>query len=662
TLEFVGRADAQVKVRGFRIELGEVEAALAKLPAVREAVVVAREDGPGGKRLVGYVVPRDGVQTDSVALRAALKETLPEYMVPSAVVVLPALPLTSNGKVDRKALPAPGLAMSTGRPDFVAPRTQTETLLAGVWSAVLGVEQVGLSDNFFELGGHSLLATQAISRIRAAFGVEFPLRDLFDAATLAELAVRVDRAVLAGQGPQIPPLVPVPRTGDLPVSLAQQRLWFLDQLDPNSALYNLPGILALEGTLDVSALERALTELARRHEALRTTFREGPGGPVQVIHPSTPVKPVVTDLSSVPAAQRHEETLRRVREEALRPFSLSRGPLLRAELLKLAEREHVLVLNVHHIVSDGWSLGVMVRELAQLYAAFTEGRPSPLPEPPVQYADFAAWQRSWLRDAVLDEQLRWWSEQLAGAPRTLELPTDRPRPAVQTSRGASSRVSLPADLSDALEALCRREGVTPFMALLAAFQLLMGRYTGQSDVLVGSVVAGRERGELEGVLGFFVNTLPLRARLSGTDTFRSLLTQVRDTTLGAFAHQSVPFERLVEALRVERNLSRPPLMQAMFALQNAPMPTLRLPGLSLRGMQVEDKPVKFELELNLWRSADGYSGPLDYNADLFEPETIARMAEHFRALVEALVSRPEAPLASASLLSDTERRQVLVDW
>ncbi|WP_163997839.1 non-ribosomal peptide synthase/polyketide synthase, partial [Pyxidicoccus caerfyrddinensis] len=662
TLDYLGRADAQVKVRGFRIELGEVESALAKLPAVREAVVVAREDGPGGKRLVGYVVAHEGFQTDSAALRAALKETLPEYMVPSAVVVLDAMPLTSNGKVDRRALPAPDLAATGGRPDFVAPRTETEALLAGIWSAVLGVEPVGLSDNFFELGGHSLLATQAISRMRAAFNVELPLRDLFDAATLAELAVRVDRAVQAGHGQQVPPLVPVPRTGDLPASLAQQRLWFLDQLDPDSPLYNLPFALVLEGAVDVGALERALTELVRRQEALRTTFREAPEGPVQVVQPTMPVPVPVVDLTSVPEDQRRQQARLRVREEALRPFSLSRGPLLRSALLKLSEREHVLVFIVHHIVSDGWSMGVMVRELAALYVAFSGGQPSPLPELPVQYADFAAWQRGWLRDEVLEEQLGWWRKQLTDVPRTLELPTDRPRPAVQTSRGASTMVRLPVQQAEALEALCRREGVTPFMALLGAFQLLMARYSGQSEVLVGSVVAGRDRSELESLVGFFVNTLPLRARLSPSESYRSLLAQVRDTTLGAFAHQSVPFERLVEALRVERNLSRPPLVQVMFVLQNAPMPTLRLPGLFLSAMPVEDKPVKFELELNLFRTADGYGGPLEYNADLFDPATAERMAEHFRALVESLVARPEASLDSVSMLADTERKQVLVEW
>ncbi|NPC76705.1 non-ribosomal peptide synthase/polyketide synthase, partial [Pyxidicoccus fallax] len=660
TLEFVGRADAQVKVRGFRIELGEVESALAKLPEVREAVVVAREDGPGGKRLVGYVVPREGMTADSAALRAALKTSLPEYMVPSAVVVLPALPLTSNGKVDRRALPAPDQSANSGRPDFVAPRTQTETLLAGVWSTVLGVPRVGLSDNFFELGGHSLLATQAISRIRAAFGVELPLRDLFDSTTLAELAVRVDRAVLAGQGPQVPPLVPVPRTGELPLSLAQQRLWFLDQLDPGSAFYNLPGTLHLTGTLDADALRRGLTELVRRHEALRTTFREGPSGPVQVIHPATPVPLPVTDLSEQPEARR--DVARWVRDEALRPFDLTRGPLLRAALLRLGAQEHVLVLTQHHIVSDGWSMGVVVRELAALYLAFSEGRPSPLPELSVQYADFAAWQRGWLRDDMLDHQLRWWRERLAGAPQALELPTDRPRPAVQTSRGGARPVLLPVPLAEALEAFCRREGITPFMALLAAWHLLLSRHTGQEDLLVGTVLAGRDRGELEGLVGFFVNTLPLRARVSGSDTVRSLLARERESVLGAFTYQSVPFERLVEAVKVERDLSRPPLVQATFVLQNAPVPTLSLPGLTLRAQPVDDSPVRFELELGLWRTAEGFSGQLSYNADLFEADTVSRMAEQFRVLVEGIVARPEATLASLSLLTEAERQRVLVDW
>ncbi|WP_164002944.1 non-ribosomal peptide synthetase, partial [Pyxidicoccus caerfyrddinensis] len=660
TLDFVGRADAQVKVRGFRIELGEVESALAKLPAVREAVVVAREDGPGGKRLVGYAVVQEGTQTDGAALRAALKGVLPEYMVPSAIVVLPTMPLTSNGKVDRKALPAPDLAASTGRPDFIAPRTPTETQLAGIWSAVLGVEPVGLSDNFFELGGHSLLATQAISRIRAAFGVELPLRELFDSTTLADLAMRVDRAVLAGQGPQVPALVPVPRTGELPVSLSQQRMWFLDQLEPGSAFYNLPVALSMTGTLDASALQRGLTELVSRHEILRTTFREGANGAIQVIHPAASVPLPVTDLSGHPDAR--QDIGRWVREEGLRPFDLTRGPLLRAALLRLGAQEHVLVLTQHHIVSDGWSMGVVVRELAEIYRASIEGRPARLPELPVQYADFAAWQRGWLRGDVLDGQLRWWRERLAGAPLALELPTDLPRPAVQTSRGAARPVVLPVPLAEALEAFCRREGITPFMALLGTFHLLLSRYTGQEDLLVGTVLAGRERGELESLVGFFVNTLPLRARVSGTDTVRALLTQERESVLGAFTYQSVPFERLVETLKVERDLSRPPLVQATFVLQNAPVPELSLPGLTLRPRPVDESPVRFELELGLWRTAEGYSGYLSYNADLFAPETIARMGEHFRVLAEGLIANPEAPLSSLSMMTEAERRQVLVDW
>ncbi|MFL5356592.1 amino acid adenylation domain-containing protein [Archangium sp.] len=656
-LEFLGRADAQVKVRGIRIEPGEVEAALLHHPSVREAVVVAREDSPGQPRLVAYLVPDEGQSLETASLRAALKEQLPEYMLPSAFVSLPVLPLTSSGKVDRKALPAPeGLSPQSA---FVPPEGEVELALAADWASLLGVERVGRHDNFFELGGHSLLATQLISRVRSTFGVELPLNALFENPTVATLATKVERA---GRALQAPPLVSVPRGGPLPLSFAQQRLWFLDQLEPGSALYNIPAAVRLEGALDVSALERSFGELVRRHEALRTTFTSHQGQPVQVISPASDVHLTVIDLQLVPQGEREAQMLTRANDEARRPFDLATGPLLRTLLFQLGPREHVLLLTMHHIVSDGWSIGVLIRELAALYEAFSTGKPTSLPEPGLQYADYAAWQRQWLQDEALEQQLAFWRKQLEGAPAALELPTDHPRPGVPSSRGASHPVRLPGALSESLKALGQRDGATPFMVLLAGFQALLGRYSGQDDVCVGTPIAGRRHAELESMLGCFVNTLVLRGRPSADLTFRELLAQVRETTLAAYAHQDLPFEKLVDALQPERQLGRSPLFQVMFVLQNAPASALSAPGLILRQVDMEGWKSTFELTFSLMETAEGFAGFIEYSTDLFEASTIERMAGHFQRLLEGVTALPERRLADVPLLSAEEQRKLLVEW
>ncbi|HEX5746349.1 MAG TPA: amino acid adenylation domain-containing protein, partial [Archangium sp.] len=656
-IEFLGRIDNQVKVRGFRIELGEVESVLAQHPQVRETVVVVREDVPGDKRLVAYVVANDAAPEAS-ALRSWMKERLPEYMVPPAYVVMEALPLSPNGKVDRKSLPAPEQAQT----EYVAPRNETERLLAQLWSEVLGVARVGIHDSFFDLGGHSLLATQLLSRLRATFQVELPLRSLFEATSIAALALKLEEALRAGQGVQAPPLTRVSREGSLPLSFAQQRLWFLDQLQPGSSFYNIPTAVRLEGALDVPALERALHELVRRHESLRTTFHTHQGQPVQVISADGSLLLQVEDLRSLPSAEREAEAQRRTLAYALRPFDLGRGPVLRALLLRLDEHQHVLVLTMHHIVSDGWSMGVLVREMAALYETFSQGRPSPLPELPVQYADYSAWQRDWLQGEVLEQQLGWWRQQLADAPRALELPTDKSRPPVQTHRGATCRVLLPLPLSLAVKSLAQREGATPFMVLLAAFQVLMSRYSGQDDISVGSPIAGRNRGEVEGLIGFFVNTLVLRSRLSPQQSFRELLARVRETTLGAYAHQDVPFEKLVEELQPERDQSRSPLFQVMFTVQNSPMPELAAQGLKLKPLTLEADTAKFDLTLTMMETDQGFTGDLEYNTDLYEASRARRMLGHLRLLLEGIVAAPERKLHELPLLGATERQQVLVDW
>ncbi|HYH81285.1 MAG TPA: amino acid adenylation domain-containing protein, partial [Longimicrobium sp.] len=661
-IEYLGRLDEQVKIRGFRIEPGEIEAALRRHDGVRECVVVVRDDQPGDRRLVAYMVA-DPDAMDAAALREHLRRGLPEYMVPSAFVALDALPLSPNGKLDRKALPAPELAADADR--YVAPRTPVEEVLAGIWAEVLGGRRIGATDNFFELGGHSLLATLVMARVREVLGVRAPLRTLFERPTVAELAEQVEALRRKG-GPQLPPIVPVPREGPLPLSFAQERLWFLDQLQPGMAQYNVPTALRLEGRLDVPALERALAEVVRRHEAPRTTFRQAGSGPVQVVAPFAGWALVVEDLSALEPAAREAAAARRIADDAARPFDLAAGPLFRASLLRLADEDHLLLMCMHHVVTDWWSGELVLRELSALYGAFRERRSSPLAEPAVQYADFAVWQRAQLAGAALDGQLAWWRARLAGAPELLALPTDHPRPAVQSYRGAAEPVALPPELLEALAAVGRREGATPYMAVLAAWQALLGRYAGTDDVVVGSAVAGRTHRELEGVLGFFSNTLVLRTDLSGDPAFRDLLHRVRDTTLGAYDHQEVPFDRLVAELRPERSLSYSPLFQVMFAFGtydgtgDGTVGTLA--GLRIRGAGVPETSAKFDLNLAVAASAAGLRGMLAYRTDLFDAATIRRMVEHLGRVLRQVADDPGVRLSGLSLVDEDERRMLVEEW
>ncbi|MBZ4377474.1 non-ribosomal peptide synthetase, partial [Corallococcus sp. AS-1-6] len=656
-LEYLGRIDFQVKVRGFRIELGEIEAALRRAPGLKDAVVVAKGE-TADKRLVAYVTARDGHSLDSEALKVHLRQQLPEYMVPSALLVLDALPLNSNGKVDRKALPEPGnLARSS---DFIAPRTDTEAQLSALFSEVLRVERVGIRDDFFALGGHSLLATQLVSRVRVAFAVELPLRALFESPTVEALATKLDSAQRSEQ--RLPALRPSSTERALPLSFAQQRLWFLDQLSPGDASYNIPTALRLTGRVDVESLRRAFEALVARHESLRTTFLEDQGQATQRIHaPAAWTLPLI-DVSNLPEAQRESEAQRRVAEDARQPFHLERGPLLRTSLVRLWEEEHLLLVTMHHIVSDGWSMGVLVRELVTLYAAFTQGTSPALAPLPLQYADFAAWQRQWLQGETLDAQLGYWKQKLAGAPAALELLTDHPRPSIQSHAGAALSVQLPPETSQSLKTLARREGATPFMVLLAGFQLLLSRYAAQDDVSVGTPIAGRTQAETEGLIGFFVNTLVLRAHVEPKATFRELLAQVRGTTLAAYEHQHLPFEKLVEALQPVRDPSRSPLFQVMFALQNAPSEDLRVPGLTFQQLESGTRSAKFDLTLTLQDSAQGFVGWLEYSTALFEQSTVERMLHHLRTLLESVAARPEQALSELPLLSGEERQRILVDW
>ena len=664
-IEFLGRLDHQVKVRGYRVELGEVEAALNEYPAVRETVVVARDDQAYGKRLVAYIVSAESPNAPSIEeLRSFLKARLPDYLLPSAFVFLERLPLTPSGKVNRRALPAPDPAQRTVGETFVAPRTPAEELLAGIWAQVLKIERVGIHDNFFELGGHSLLATQLVSRVREVFGVELPVRAIFESPTVAGLVGAKQALPFATASP----LRPIAHTSPLPLSFAQQRLWFLDRLEPGSAVYNIPIGIRLSGPLNLSALEHSLNTIVQRHEALRTTFEMNAGQPCQVIKSEQPIVLTCLSLAALPPPEREVEVQRLAREEAAQPFDLTRGPLLRATILDLAEDERVLLLTMHHIVSDGWSMNVLIREMAALYPAWatSESAESLLPPLPIQYADFAGWQREQLQGQILDEQLTYWKEHLSGIPALLQLPTDRPRPPIRTYRGASYSGRLPQSLSAALAQLSRREGVTLFMTLLAAFQVLLARYSGHAsrDIVVGSPIANRNRAEIEGLIGFFVNTLVLRTDLSGQPTFRELLKRVREVTLGAYAHQDLPFEQLVEALQPERTMSHSPLFQVMLVLQNQPLATEAetWAGLTMEPLEIKSNVAKFDLTVTLLETPQGLSGRVEYSTDLFDPATIERLWSHFQTLLEGSVANPEQRLGTLPLLSEAERQRLVWEW
>ncbi len=659
-IEILGRIDQQVKIRGVRIELGEIEAALERAPAVRAAAVLARPDRTGESTLMAWVAV-DGPPPGVAELRDFLRRQLPEVMVPALFTFVEALPLNANGKLDRKALARTEAAAASAEAPCEAPRTPTEEILTELWLEVLGRDRIGVCESFFDLGGHSLRATQVMSRVREVLGVDLPVRALFEAPTVALLAARIERA--RGSVPPAPPIVAVPRQGELPLSFAQQRLWFLDRLEPESPAYHVPAAARLDGPLAPGVLTSALGQLARRHEALRTTFPESDGVPFQRIagdfHPFLPV----IDLEGLPAAARETEALRVATAEARRPFDLAAGPLVRSRLLRLGRREHILSATLHHIVSDGWSIELLLGELARLYGAIARGEPALLPELPVQPADHAVWQRAWLTGDVLAAQLAYWRGQLAGAHWELNLPRDRPRTAARQPRGASLPLHLRHGLAAALAGLSRREGTTLFMTLLAALQVTLGRLAGQDDVLVGTPIAGRNRRELEGLIGFFVNTLVLRADLRGEPPFRAFLARIRQAALDAYAHQDLPFERLVEELAQERDAGRSLLLQVMLALQNPPRARSGdTSGPAITPLVLKMGAAKFELSLTIEERADGLAGSLDYDAGLYDAATAQRLLGHFGVLLAGCVRDPGVRLSELPLLAPEERHQLLVEW
>ncbi len=658
-LEYLGRADQQVKVRGYRIELGEIEASLSGHPGVRENVVVIRESGLD-RRVVAYVAPRPGMEINEEQLREYLQEHLPRYMVPSQFVVLKSLPKTPNGKIDRKALPDPMRSGVKGR----GPQNETEEKVAAIWAQVIHVEQVGVEENFFDLGGHSLLATQVMSRIRQRFDVDLPLRVMFEAPTVAELAEQVKRA-RSGKREAGPALVAVGREVQPPLSFAQQRLWFLAQMKEARDAYHIPFGVLLQGELNHRALRQVLDAIVARHEMLRTRFVVVGEEPVQVIAAAEESSFHLLEYDLPSSANMQAELKREVEQEARASFDLEAGPLIRGRLIRLQEREHVLLITMHHIISDGWSLGVLLKELGLLYAAYVQGRQSPdvLPELAVQYADYTAWQRNWIKGDIARQQEEYWKARLAGAPGLLELPVDRGRPAQQNYAGGSIRLVLDKELTAGLKELGRKRSTTLYTTLLAAWASLLGRLAGQPEVVVGTPVANRGQAEIEGLIGFFVNTLAMRLDVQAKRTVAELLEAAKEEVLAGHQHQELPFEQVVDLLHPVRSLAYSPLFQVMFAWQNLEQATLEMPGLEVKPLpSVPSVTAKFDLTLVLGETAETVTGDLEYATALFEQRTIDRYRDYFQRLLAGMIRDENQAIGSLSLLSEAERHTVVEGW
>lgn len=674
-IEFLGRLDDQVKIRGYRVEFGEIEAVLRQHAAVREGVVMAREDQTGDRKLVAYLVPRSGQQPTISLLRGYLQANLPDYMVPSSFVMLEALPLMPNGKLDRKALPAPEVARSMLDAAFVAPRTSMEEAITKIWADVLGLKQIGVHDNFFDLGGHSLFAMRVIARIRDRLEVKLPLSALFDTPTVAELAQTLSKhgtahdlekrtSRLESQGTTASSMLAIPQReegSDLPVSFAQQRLWFLEQLQPGNAFYNVVRGARLQGPLYVEALQRALDAVVVRHEVLRTRLVASEGTPQQVVDLPRSVQVRQVDLSDQenPSVHSLEQLLR---EESRQPFDLAQDLMLRALLVRLAPEEHALLLVGHHIAIDGWSLPILYRDLATFYEAFSNEEVPALPDLPVQYADFAVWQRQWLRGGVITRQRDYWKGQLQGMPPLLKLPADFPRPTVQTFRGAQQALAFPTALAQELRTLSRREGVTLFMTLLAAYTVLLAYYSDETDITIGVNTAGRSQVETEDLIGFFTNMIALRSDLSGNPTFREVLGRVRATALEGYAHQDVPFEMVIEAVQPRRDPSYTPLFQTVFSLQDAAASALEIPGLASIPIQVDNKTAKFDLVLDVIDNGGALHGLLEYNTDLFKSETAVQLLKHYADLLNLFIEQPNVSINSLlESLSETHKQEQMAE-
>ena len=662
-IEFLGRTDHQVKIRGFRIELEEVEAVLEQHPATRSSIVLATDNGTQDKYLVACILTRQGMSPTMRELRSYLREKLPDYMIPQRFLLLDEFPRTPHGKVDRRGLLALAGKGAEEEREYEGLLTGEEEYLLALCEELLGVRGLSLSDNFFEVGGHSLMGTQLVARLRQSLQIEVPLRALFEVQSLGAVAERIKQARAAARGVGIPPLRRRSGADGRPqrLSFAQQRLWFLEQLTPGTAAYNMRSVIRLRGELDRAALERSLNEIVRRHETLRTRFAMVGGEPVQVVAAELRLELAVESLQHLAGAELERQWRQVARAEGRRAFDLERGPLLRARLLELGGAEHLLLLTMHHIISDGWSLSIVARELGSLYEAYRQGQESPLAELQLQYGDYAEWQREWLQGEVQAEQLGYWERELAEL-GVMQLPTDRVRPAVPSYQGASYSLVLEPELSEQVRQASAASGVTLFMMLLGAFAVQLWRYSGAGEVVVGTPIANRQEVGLEELIGFFVNTLVLRVKVDGEESYRELLGRVREVALAAYAHQDVPFERVVEELQPTRDLSRNPLFQVLFVLQNVPQTIIRLPHLSLADAEPAVDSTRFDLELHVWDRPEGLRCVWIYRTELYEGSSIERMAGHYRELVAQIMAHPELPISRLQYLSEAERKQVLGEW
>ncbi|HEY7415994.1 MAG TPA: condensation domain-containing protein, partial [Ktedonobacteraceae bacterium] len=598
-------------------------------------------------------------------LYAYLKQHLANYMVPSAIVVLETLPLLSNGKINKHALPEPKVYISTSR-GYVAARNPIERRIAAIWESVLHVQAVGIHDNFFTIGGHSLLAMQVISRLCDEFQQDIPLQTLFDAPTSAELAEKLRSTMPVSQAARIARIQPVERKGSLPLSFSQERLWFIDQFTNGSPLYNEYMFIRIKGELQHEAVKDCFTQIVQRHETLRTNFIEQEGKPIQIIAEQQELDFSLIDLTHYAVDIKEKQAISKTQEVIGCSFDLRTDRLFQVVLLQLDVQEHFLLLNMHHIVSDGWSMSVLWRDFADLYTAHIQQEPCKLPPLPIQYADYAVWQRNCMQGDYLQQQLSYWERHLQGALPKLNLPIDHPRPAKQSFRGAQYYVTIPNRLYRELQILSQHEGVTLFMALLASWNVLLARYSGQKDILIGTLIAGRTRLEIENLAGYFVNSLVMRTNLSNSPTFKEVLRRVREVTLGAFMHQDVPIEKVLEKLQLERDVSQNTLFQVLFILQNATTPLQPITGLQTKVREIDNGTAKFDLLINLEELADGLRLGLEYSTDLFERSTITRMAEHWRTLLESIVKNSdqiieEIPVWSEMIdLDDDEMDELFV--
>ncbi|MBD2493305.1 non-ribosomal peptide synthetase [Nostoc sp. FACHB-280] len=672
-IEFVGRVDNQVKIRGFRIELGEVEAALHQHPDIQQAVVIVREDVPGDKRLVGYIVPQPESGVNATTVKRFLEEKLPTYMVPAALMMLDSLPLTPNGKLDRRSLPAPARTRPDLEEAFIAPRNPVEEKLATIWAELLGLDVVGINDNFFCLGGHSLIVTQMLSRVREVFAVHISFTQIFANPTIAAVAQLIVQGGEESQW-QRPVIQRISHEGLVPVSFSQERIYFVHKLAPENSAYQFQATMEIKGVLNIAALQRSLDEIVKRHEIFRTTYQEVNGRLYQVIHPHPGAAFRVVDLRGIPEAEREIEAQKLVEEEVLTHLDLTQLPIVQWAVFQLSDQEYILTHVEHHMAHDGWSFNVFLGELVALYEAFSAGKPSPLPELSYQFADFATWQREWAKTPEAQAQLAYWQQKLAGIPPLLELPYDRPRPKEQTYNGDHVRMELPVDLCEDLRVFSHQEGATLFMTMLEAFIILLHRYIGQDDIFIGSAVANRRIHQIEKIMGMIVNNLVLRTDVSGNPTVRELLDRVRQVTMEAYANEDVPFDKVVEAIRPVRNLSHNPLFQVMFSFHNSAKPYLKFPGFDFFLHEpASNKSAKFDIDFlviprfeqsvqhGAKTGAKGITLVLEYNSDLFDADTMQEMLEQYQQVLIEMLANPEQQIGQIPLVTPSQQ-QLLEEW